>query len=302
MKEYSFENFSVNKENRYAFKVAEGIANNPGAMRSIVTLYGEPGTGKTHLLFAIENKILENNPSAKVLYTDADELTKELITAIQNNQMREFHSLYREIDVLLIDNLENLIGKNETQREVLSIARYFEMEEKQLVVAISTLKSSPYQRSSYCFGDKDGPLFYWLNAKMRVFTNLDKYKDSVFAFGTKSVNSLPDSFIKALHIETRYVKPLVLVGDCDGVDLAIQKHLKFINYPYVIVYCSGDAPRHNEGNWPVEVRRAKDKAMIEDCGEGLCLWDGRSKGTLQNIKVLRSAQCNKNLSLYFDEG
>lgn len=113
---YTFERFITGESNQLAFSAAKAVAENPGKTRyNPIFIYGDTGLGKTHLLHAVGNEILEKNPRSKVLYTNSEKFTMEYISAIQNNKISDFAEKYRAVDVLIIDDIQFLEGKEKTQ-------------------------------------------------------------------------------------------------------------------------------------------------------------------------------------------
>ncbi len=113
---YVFDNFITGDSNQLAFSAAKAISNNPGGTKfNPLFIYGDSGLGKTHLAQAIGNQIVRDNPKAKVLYTNSEHFTMEFVNAIQNNKVNEFVSFYRAVDVLIVDDIHFLGGKEKTQ-------------------------------------------------------------------------------------------------------------------------------------------------------------------------------------------
>ena len=100
--QYNFDNFIVGPSNRFAHGAAIAVSNHPGDVYNPLFIYGPPGVGKTHLLYAIANGIRKKNPDAKIIYIKGDQFTNDLITAIQSGRNVEFRSKYREADLFLI--------------------------------------------------------------------------------------------------------------------------------------------------------------------------------------------------------
>ena len=115
--EYSFDTFVVGDGNRFAFAACQAVANNPASKYNPLFIYGKSGLGKTHLLFAIRNKIRETRPGANILYVQCEQFTNEFISAIQNETMNEFKNKYRKTDVLLMDDIQFLATKERVQEE-----------------------------------------------------------------------------------------------------------------------------------------------------------------------------------------
>ncbi len=114
---YNFENFVVGNSNKYAHAAALAVAESPSEAYNPFYIYGGSGLGKTHLMHSIGIYLLENNPEINVLYVSSEMFTNELIKALREHKMNEFKSKYREVDVLLIDDIQFLEGKENTQEE-----------------------------------------------------------------------------------------------------------------------------------------------------------------------------------------
>ena len=131
---YTFETFVIGKSNELAHAAALAAAENPGNAYNPLFLYGGVGLGKTHLMHAVGNFVFEQNPDAKVLYITTEKFTNELIQAIQNNKTEEFRSKYRNIDVLLIDDIQFLISKERSQEEFFHTFNELYENHKQIVI------------------------------------------------------------------------------------------------------------------------------------------------------------------------
>jgi chromosomal replication initiator protein len=114
---YSFENFAVSSTNQVAFAAAQAVVANPGKNYNPLFIYGGVGVGKTHLASAIGRKILENNPKKKVLFCPGDLFINELIESIQEKTTQKFRRKYRLLDVLIIDDIQFIAGKERVQEE-----------------------------------------------------------------------------------------------------------------------------------------------------------------------------------------
>ena len=112
---YTFEHFVVGTNNRLAFAAAEGVASAPGRLYNPLFLYGAAGLGKTHLLQSIGHRTMD--AGLKVIYISSEQFTNQIITAIQQRRQDEFRARYRSADVLLIDDIQFIVGKESTQSE-----------------------------------------------------------------------------------------------------------------------------------------------------------------------------------------
>lgn len=131
---YIFENFIVGKHNELAKAAAESVAEAPGKRYNPLFIYGGVGLGKTHLLQAIGHAVLNKNSQSKVLYTTFEKFTSDFISAIRTGQAKKFKDTYRNIDVLLIDDIQFIIGKEETQEEFFHTFNSLHQEDKQIVI------------------------------------------------------------------------------------------------------------------------------------------------------------------------
>lgn len=114
---FNFKNFVEGKSNQLARAAATQVAENPGHAYNPLFIYGGVGLGKTHLMHAIGNYILEQNPSAKVLYLHSERFVADMIKALQRNAMNEFKRFYRSVNALLIDDIQFFAGKDRSQEE-----------------------------------------------------------------------------------------------------------------------------------------------------------------------------------------
>lgn len=113
----TFENFIVGSSNQLAHAAALAVAHSPAKAYNPLFLYGETGLGKTHLMQAVAHHIIQANPDAHVVYVSCEKFTNEFITAIQENTLIDFRRYYRNVDALLIDDIQFLTGKERSQEE-----------------------------------------------------------------------------------------------------------------------------------------------------------------------------------------
>ena len=132
--QFTFDNFVVGPSNRFAHSAAIAVSKTPGQVYNPLFLYGPPGVGNTHLLYAIANGIRKENPNANIVYIKGDQFTNELIAAIQNGKNIEFRSKYREADLFLIDDVQFIAGKESTQEEFFHTFNKLYEEHKQIVM------------------------------------------------------------------------------------------------------------------------------------------------------------------------
>ena len=132
--QFTFDNFVVGPSNRFAHSAAIAVSKTPGQVYNPLFIYGPPGLGKTHLLYAIANGIRKENPNANIVYIKGDQFTNELIDAIKNGKNIEFRSKYREADLFLVDDIQFIAGKESTQEEFFHTFNKLYEEHKQIVL------------------------------------------------------------------------------------------------------------------------------------------------------------------------
>lgn len=131
---YTFDNFVVGSSNKFAHAAALAVANNPAHSYNPLLIYGNSGVGKTHLMLAIKNYINENNPSLKTLFIRCEDFTNDLIESLRAGTMSLFHQKFRTVDVLLIDDIQFIAGKTQTEEEFFNTFNALYEQNKQIVV------------------------------------------------------------------------------------------------------------------------------------------------------------------------
>ncbi|MGN1081537.1 MAG: chromosomal replication initiator protein DnaA [Acutalibacteraceae bacterium] len=131
---YTFDNFIVGPSNRFSYAAAHSVAETPGGNFNPLFIYGNPGLGKTHLLTAIYKYIKENHPKMNAVFVRGEQFGNELIEAIQGGSTSTFHEKYRDADLLCVDDIHFIAGKESTQEEFFNTFNVLYQDHKQIVV------------------------------------------------------------------------------------------------------------------------------------------------------------------------
>ena len=131
---YTFENFIVGGNNQFAAAAAKAVAEEPGTKINPLFIYGGSGLGKTHLLHSIGNYVQEHNPSLKVVYTTTNKFTEDFLASLQTNSTAKFKEAYLKADILIIDDIQQIIKKQQTQEQFFNIFNELHQNGKQIVI------------------------------------------------------------------------------------------------------------------------------------------------------------------------
>ncbi|HNU95911.1 MAG TPA: chromosomal replication initiator protein DnaA [Candidatus Magasanikbacteria bacterium] len=131
---YVFESYVVGKGSELAYAAAQAVVNKPGEAYNPLFIYGGVGLGKTHLLQAIGNSILKNNPQANIVYVSAEKFSNDFIQSVQEGKAKEFQNRYRNVDLLLIDDIQFIAGKDRTQESFFHTFNELHQQNKQVVL------------------------------------------------------------------------------------------------------------------------------------------------------------------------
>lgn len=228
---YTFETFVVGNNNKFAHAASLAVAESPGKIYNPLFIYGGVGLGKTHLMHSIAHFILENDPSKKVLYTTSETFTNELIDALKRgrkdneNAMTAFREKYRNIDVLLIDDIQFIIGKESTQEEFFHTFNHLHGSGKQIIISsdkppkdIVTLESRLRTRFEWgLIADISAPDYETRMAILRKKEELDNLKqyhipDDVLQYIANNIKSnireLEGSLNKLIALAVLEKKPI----------------------------------------------------------------------------------------------
>ncbi len=236
---YTFDNFIEGENSRFAYKIARQIAENPGQKYNPLFISGSVGLGKTHLMQAIGHKILKNFPNLKIRYTKAEEFGNKLIESLNtcktsldlNEKMKKFREMHRNVDVLLIDDIQWIDGKKRTEEEIFNTFDALYHAGKQIVFAsdrpLSAFELIPDRlRSRFEWGIEANITIPDLETRMEIVKHhavLSNYpiSDEVALFLAKEFNT------NVRELEGAYNKASALAS-IEGKDLTVENAKEFL--------------------------------------------------------------------------
>lgn len=130
---YTFENFVIGSFNELAYAAAQAVLKKPGIMYNPLFIYGGTGFGKTHLIQAVGNGIKKQSPQKKIFYVSSEKFSTDYITSLQNNKVNDFKERYRRYDMLIMDDVQFLVGKEKTQEELFHLYNSLYENNKQII-------------------------------------------------------------------------------------------------------------------------------------------------------------------------
>lgn len=133
-KKFTFDNFVIGENNRFACAAAKSVAKNPGKTYNPLFLYGDVGLGKTHLMQAVGNEILKSDNNSKILYISSEQFVNDMVDSIKDNTINEFRDKYRTLDVLMIDDIQFIEGKERCQEEFFHTFNHLKQYDKQIII------------------------------------------------------------------------------------------------------------------------------------------------------------------------
>lgn len=137
--QYTFETFVVGQNSELAYAASTAVAKTPGTQYNPLFIYGGVGLGKTHLMHAVGNKVLQNNPGLKILYVTSEKFTNDYVAALGQKRMESFKALYRNVDMLLVDDIQFIAGKEQTQEVFFHTFNELRDKGKQIILTADRL-------------------------------------------------------------------------------------------------------------------------------------------------------------------
>ena len=244
---YTFSNFVVGSNNKFAHAAAMGVAESPGAKYNPFFIYGGVGLGKTHLMHAIGNHILLHNVNAKVLYVTSEDFTNQLVNSLRDQTTAKFREKYRNIDVLLIDDIQFIADKKSTQEEFFHTFNTLYEAGKQIIISsdkppkdISLLEERLKSRFEWdLIVDISSPDYetrYAILKKKAQQQNIIISDEILSAIATrvdKNVRELEGTFKKVVVEATLKNCPITMEMTQKAIDEIVAKTQKVLSADYI---------------------------------------------------------------------
>lgn len=219
---YTFETFVVGKNNDIAHATALAVAEDPGTYGNPLFIYGGAGLGKTHLLHSIAHYVLTKHPDYRIIYVTSEEFTNELVHSIQHKQIENFKNKYRNIDMLLIDDIQFIVNKESTQEEFFHTFNALHSANKQIIISsdrppkdIETLEERLRTRFECgLIADVSSPDFETRMAILRKKEELEGYQidDNIITYIATNIKSnireLEGAFNRLIALSTLEKRPI----------------------------------------------------------------------------------------------
>ena len=244
IKEFTFDNFVVGKSNQFVYTAAQAVAQNPGGSFNPLFIYGNSGLGKTHLMHAVGNYIKQYSPELKVRYVTCEKFTNTYVSSLlspsKNKSIMEFRELYRNLDVLMIDDIHFLGRGKEIQEEFFNTFNELVMNNKQIILTsdrppkeISTLEDRLRTRFvSGLIHDISQPDLETRIAILKKKSQLEKYyaEDAVFEAIAENVDSNVRELVgklKEVYLSAKINgRNVATLEDCNGIFEAVKEEIK----------------------------------------------------------------------------
>ena len=244
---YTFDTFVVGSNNKFAQAAAMGVADNPGSKYNPFFIYGGVGLGKTHLMHAIGNQILMYNPNVNILYVTSETFTNQLINALRDQATEKFREKYRNIDVLLIDDIQFIANKKSTQEEFFHTFNTLYESGKQIVLSsdkppkdIELLEDRLKSRFDWgLIADISNPDFETRLAILRKKTQLDNIiidDDILSAIATRvdtNIRELEGTLNKLIAKASLTNSPITMEMTERAINDIVAKQDKVISSEYI---------------------------------------------------------------------
>lgn len=256
---YTFDTFVVGKNNNFAHAASLAVAESPGEIYNPLFLYGGVGLGKTHLMHSIAHFILENDPTKKVLYVTSETFTNELIEALKTGKinsgnelaMTAFRDKYRNIDVLLIDDIQFIIGRVSTQEEFFHTFNHLHAAGKQIIISsdkppkdIETLEARLRTRFEWgLIADISSPDYETRMAILRKKEELDdltKYHipneviEYIATNVTSNIRELEGSLNKLIALHKLKNKKIDIILAAEALKDFVEQENKIVSPEYIL--------------------------------------------------------------------